>query len=299
MRYVTYDRGGRQSYGAVVNDRVVDIPAALRAAGEANAPGTLLELIEAGEAMWQRAAAAVRGARESAPLSEVKLLAPIPRPRKNVFCLGLNYAEHVAEGARMHGTDRALPEYPVFFTKPPTAVIGPDEPIVVDPKVSDKIDWEVELAVVLGKSGKNIPAERADEYIFGYTILNDVSARDLQRRHGGQFFKGKALDTSCPIGPWIVSKDELGNISNLMLETRVNGERKQYMTTREMIFDVPATIQSLSEGMTLEAGDIIATGTPSGVGSAMNPPQYLEPGDTVELEIEGIGVLRNPVVAAR
>jgi len=292
MRYVTYEGSGRTSYGVVVGDRVVDLPAALRAAGRSEVPGDLAGFIAAGPALWQAAEGAVRGAAPSAPLSEVRLLAPIPRPAKNVFCLGLNYADHAAEGGR------ELPKYPLFFTKPPTAVIGPGAPIPVDPQVSTQIDWEVELAVVIGRGGKNIPESRALDHVFGYTILNDVSARDLQARHGGQFFKGKALDGSCPIGPWIVSADELGDPQTVDVITRVNGVEKQRSNTSKMIFRVPAIIASLSEGLTLEPGDIIATGTPEGVGYARQPPEYLKPGDIVELEIGRIGVLRNPVAAS-
>ncbi len=300
MRYASYELNGSPTYGVVVSERVVNLPLVLQGAGEIDIPPTLLGFIQAGPALWEKAGRLVASATETqtAPLSEVKLLAPIPRPAKNVFCLGLNYADHVAEGARMTGQERPLPEYPVFFTKPPTAVIGPEAPIPVDPRVSDKIDWEVELAVVIGRGGKNIPADRWEEHIFGYTILNDVSARDLQRRHGGQFFKGKALDGSCPIGPWIVTRDELGDPQNLALETRVNGVRKQHSNTKLMIFNLGQIIASLSEGLTLEPGDIIATGTPDGVGAARTPPEFLKPGDVVELEIEGIGVLRNPVARA-
>ncbi|MDP8922688.1 MAG: fumarylacetoacetate hydrolase family protein, partial [Chloroflexota bacterium] len=230
------------------------------------------------------------------PCSEVKLLAPIPRPRKNVFALGLNYSEHVAEGARARGVEVKLPEYPVFFTKAVTAVIGPEDPIPFDGRLSDKWDWEAELAVVIGKGGRDIPKARALEHVFGYTCLNDVSVRDVQRKHGGQFFRGKSIDGTCPIGPWIVTRDEVPNVQNLRIGTKVNGVQKQDSNTSYMIFDVATTIESLSAGMTLEPGDIIATGTPDGVGFARTPPELLKPGDVVEVEVEGIGVLRNAVV---
>ncbi|WP_299822478.1 fumarylacetoacetate hydrolase family protein [uncultured Jannaschia sp.] len=236
------------------------------------------------------------GARHAA--ADATLLAPIPSPRKNVFCVGRNYAEHVAEGNRAQNIDLALPEHPVFFTKPSTAVIGSGAPVPIFPHVSTAIDYEVELAVVIGTAGRDIPRDRAYDHVFGYTILNDVTARDVQRRHGGQYFKGKGLDGSCPIGPWIVTADEVPDPANLAITTRVNGELRQDGRTGSMIFDIPTLISSLSEGMTLEPGDILATGTPEGVGYAMTPPRFLADGDVVSCEIEGIGRLENPIRTA-
>jgi 2-keto-4-pentenoate hydratase/2-oxohepta-3-ene-1,7-dioic acid hydratase in catechol pathway len=226
-------------------------------------------------------------------------VAPIPRPLKNVFCVGKNYAEHVSEAARALRTDSSLPEYQVFFSKPPTAVIGPDARIRLDPAVSDKMDYEVELASIIGTAGRDIPADRAMQHVFGFSILNDITARDVQRRHGGQFLKGKGLDTSCPLGPSIVTIDELTNFDNLAIRLSVNGQIRQDGNTRDMIFAIPALIESLSAGITLEPGDIIATGTPSGVGYAMEPPQFLKHGDVVTCQIEGIGELTNGVVDVR
>ena len=216
-------------------------------------------------------------------------------PRKNVMCVGRNYAEHIAEGNRARNQSIGVGEHPVFFTKPPTAVIAHGDPILVFPDVSTAIDYEVELAVVIGKPGRGIPRERAMDHVFGYTVLNDVTARDLQARHGGQFFKGKGLDGSCPIGPWIVTADAVGDPHDLSIALSVNGEARQDGSTRDMIFDIPTLIASLSEGMTLEAGDIIATGTPSGVGYAMDPPRFLKEGDRVACTIERIGTLENGV----
>ena len=184
-------------------------------------------------------------------------------------------------------------ENPVYFTKPPTAVIGPGAMIPIFPHVSESIDYEVELVVVIGKPGRNIKKADAYDHIFGYTILNDISARDVQRRHGGQYFKGKALDGSCPLGPWIVTADAIGKPDNLSVGLSVNGEVRQSGNTGQMIFDIPTLIESLSAGLTLEPGDLIATGTPSGVGYAMEPPQFLKHGDTVVCEIENIGQLSN------
>jgi 2-keto-4-pentenoate hydratase/2-oxohepta-3-ene-1,7-dioic acid hydratase in catechol pathway len=209
------------------------------------------------------------------------------------MCVGRNYAEHVAEGDRAQKQSVGVSEHPVFFTKPRTAVIGPGADIPIFSKVSTSIDYEVELALVIGKAGRDIAPANAFDHILGYTIINDISARDIQRRHGGQYFKGKGLDGSCPMGPHIVTADEIAYPQSLLIRQSVNGERRQDGTTSDMIFDIPTLIASLSEGLTLEPGDIIATGTPSGVGYAMTPPQYLRDGDMVECEIEGIGKLSN------
>ena len=233
------------------------------------------------------------------PLDLKTLLAPIPRPLKNIFCLGRNYAEHAAESRRAFGEAPPLeesPQYPTFFTKAPTAVAGPYADLALDFTTSTQYDWECELAFVIRKHGRNIGREEAMDYVFGYTMLNDITARDVQKRHGGQFFKGKSLDNSCPIGPWIVTRDEIEDPHNLRLVTRVNGIEKQNANTRDMIFDIPAIIESLSQGMTLEPGDIVATGTPAGIGHARTPAEYLRPGDVVECEIEKIGVIRNRIV---
>jgi 2-keto-4-pentenoate hydratase/2-oxohepta-3-ene-1,7-dioic acid hydratase in catechol pathway len=228
-------------------------------------------------------------------LSSVKLLSPIPWPRKNVVMLGINYQEHIDEGARAREIVVNTPEVPVFFTKPATSVIG-HLGKVVHHKATERLDYEAELAVVIGKKGKDIPKEKAFDYVFGYTLCLDMTARDLQRRHN-QWFKGKSLDTFCPLGPWIVHKSALPDPSHLRLICRVNGEVMQDGNTRDMIFSIPATIESLSQGMTLEPGDVISTGTPSGVGFARVPPLFLKAGDKVEAEVEGIGTLQVEVAA--
>jgi len=230
-------------------------------------------------------------------LSDIQLAAPIPRPRKNIMCLGWNYAEHAKETALIRGQDTKAPEYPVIFTKAPTTVNSPYGNIIIDPQVSVEIDWEAELAVIIGNGGKNISEEDAMSHVFGYTILNDVSARDLQSRHK-QFFKGKSIDGYCPMGPWIVTADEIKDPQQLVVRLRVNGITKQEGNTSMMVFPIRTIIAILSKGMTLEPGDIIATGTPSGVGFARNPPEFLKAGDVMETEIEGIGILRNVVVNA-
>lgn len=231
-------------------------------------------------------------------LAKVQLAAPIPRPRKNIMCLGWNYAEHEKESARAGGRESKMPEAPVIFTKAPTTVNSPYGNIVIDPAISTQIDWEAELAVIIGRGGKNIREEDALSHVFGYTVLNDVTARDIQSRHK-QFFKGKSLDGYCPMGPWIVTSDEIPNPQELSIRLRLNGVLKQDANTNDMIFSVAQIIAVLSAGMTLEPGDIIATGTPSGVGFARNPPEFLKPGDVIETEIEDIGMLRNKVVKAQ
>jgi 2-keto-4-pentenoate hydratase/2-oxohepta-3-ene-1,7-dioic acid hydratase in catechol pathway len=261
--------------------------------------GSLQAVIEGGDAALAELAQLVARADDGDPsllalaVTDPELLAPLPRPAKNVFCVGRNYAEHIAEGARAQNTTIAVTEVPVFFTKPCTAVIGPEAAIPIFPQVSTQIDYEVELAIIIGMPGRNISKERAYDHVWGYTILNDITARDVQRRHGGQFFKGKALDGSCPLGPVVVTHDELPDPQNIGLRCLVNGEVRQSSTTAKMIFDIPTLVASLSEGLTLEAGDIIATGTPSGVGYAMDPPRFLQDGDQVVCEIDGIGRLAN------
>ena len=219
-----------------------------------------------------------------------------PGRRRNVFCTGRNFLTHIEEGARARGTEAKLPEAPVFFTKPPTSVIGPYDDIPWDRTVTQQVDWEVELGVILGIGGRNIPRRAALEQVFGYTVINDVSARDLQTRHS-QFFKGKSLDGFCPMGPSVVTADQFGDPQAKPLTLRVNGVVKQSGNTRDMIFPIDRLIESLSHGLTLEAGDILATGTPDGVGFARTPPEFLQDGDIMETDVEGIGTMRNRVIA--
>jgi len=294
MKFVTFRRGTRPSAGLLLDgDRVLDLGQGIPGLDNA---ATALDVVLAGEAGLKaaRAAAERAGGSGTLALGDVKLLAPIPNPRKNVFCVGRNYLEHVAEGYRARGADMKVPEYPQFFTKPMTAIIGPGDDIPYDVEVTQKLDYEVELGVIIGKRGRNIPKDRALSHVFGYTIINDVTGRDLQRRHE-QWFKGKGLDGSCPMGPHIVHASAISDPQALDIKLRVNGEQRQSSNTKMMIFDLPTIIESLSLGMTLEPGDVIATGTPSGVGFAMTPPGLLKDGDVVEAEVEGIGVLKNTV----
>ena len=227
-------------------------------------------------------------------VSDITLLAPIPRPNKNIICMGLNYFDHIVEAADFAGRNARTPKAPIVFTKSNYSVIGPDAVIPADPEVSEQLDWEVELGVIIGKTGKSIPSSQVQDHIFGYTIINDISARDLQFAHK-QFYIGKSIDGGCPMGPVIVTKDDIANAQNLKLSCRVNGIEKQTGSTEQMIFDIEQIIVTLSKTMTLEAGDVIATGTPNGVGFARTPPEFLTAGDVVECEIESIGILTNPV----
>ncbi len=311
MRFVTFRRDGAAGPGLLTEDgRIVDLVAAIPEAAEAGTgvfdrpvPSDLAGCIAAGRPFLTAAEAisarVADGGLAAAvyPAESCELLAPIPRPSKNVFCVGRNYAEHVAEGYRARNEKQVLPEHPQIFTKPPTAVIGPDAAVRLDSRVTEKLDYEVELTVVIGRRGRDIPAAEARDHIFGFTIANDITAREVQRRHG-QWFKGKGLDSSCPMGPHIVSLDQLPNFDRLDIGLTVNGERRQNSNTRHMIFPIPEIIEVLSMGMTLEPGDLIMTGTPSGVGYAMTPPRFLAPGDEVACTIEGIGTLSNRIVAA-
>jgi 2-keto-4-pentenoate hydratase/2-oxohepta-3-ene-1,7-dioic acid hydratase in catechol pathway len=230
------------------------------------------------------------------PLSNIRLLAPIPVPRKNIFGIGLNYVEHVAESSRSLDTSKDLPKQPVIFSKPPTSVIGPGDAIQHDATVTQQLDWEVELAVIIGQSARRVGVERALDHVFGYSVMIDVSARDCRR--AGQWIVSKGQDTFAPFGPCIVTADEMVEPQRLDLWLRVNGVEKQKSNTRHMLFKIPELIADLSSVMTLELGDIIATGTPDGVGAGRTPQERLWPGDVVEAGVEGIGSLRHPVVRA-
>jgi 2-keto-4-pentenoate hydratase/2-oxohepta-3-ene-1,7-dioic acid hydratase in catechol pathway len=284
---------GEPRPGLVIDDkRIVDIPAALGADADT---ATMLGIIRAGAPMLARLRTlAGKPPASTLPIADVKLHAPIPRPAKNVFCVGWNYLEHFEEGAKKLQDNRELPKWPVFFSKATTAVTGPFDTVPFDAKISTSLDWEVELGMIIGTGGKDIAEGDAMRHVFGYTVINDVSWRDLQRRHGGQWHKGKSLDGTCPMGPWIVTADSI-EPNNLRVACRVNGVTKQDSSTKFLYFKLPRLIVDLSMGQTLEAGDIISTGTPEGVGFARTPPEFMKPGDLLETEIEGIGTLRNPI----
>jgi len=285
MRYVLYsDAAGSKQPG------VID--------GETIRPfGPEIPTLEAYIALTpaeRSAAVAKLGAPVAA--SSVTLLAPL-YPKKNVFCVGRNYLAHAEEGAKALGTELKLPTVPTFFTKAPTSIAGPDEVLPLSSEISPMYDWEAELAVVIGTRCKNVAEADALDVIFGYTCLNDVSARDLQNATT-QWFKGKTLDDTCPLGPEIVTADEVGDPQQLDVTLRLNGEVKQHAGTSSMIFSVARIIAYLSQGLTLEPGDIIATGTPEGVGFARVPPEFLKDGDVMEVEISKLGILRSPVAIA-
>jgi 2-keto-4-pentenoate hydratase/2-oxohepta-3-ene-1,7-dioic acid hydratase in catechol pathway len=287
MKLVTFRSGGGSRLGVVdgQGEHVLEL----------SEPGSMLELIDQGERGLDRVrdAAAKSGGRRHA-LKDVELLAPLPDPRGNVIAIGRNYEKHAAETARLEGRE---PSPPTIFTKAITSLTEPFADIVVNPAISDKIDWEVELGVVIGTPGANISRATARRHVFGYTALNDVTARDIQSGWGGQYFKGKSLDRSCPTGPWIVTADEIADPQKLGLVLKINGETKQDGNTRDMIYSVDAVIEWVSKGMTLMAGSIIATGTPDGVGFARTPPEFVKPGDVMETEVERVGLLRNRIVA--
>ena len=232
------------------------------------------------------------------PLAQVSLEAPIPTPRRNIFCVGKNYHEHAHEFARSgfdtSSVNGAVPGNPIMFSKVPESVIACGGAVVIDPKVSQAVDYEAELAVIIGKTGRGIAANNAFEYVWGYTIINDVTARDLQARYS-QWLIGKSQDTFCPMGPIAVTRDEI-DIGNTPIRCSVNGELRQSSNTGLLIFDIPKIIETLSAGITLQPGDLIATGTPAGVGIGFDPPKYLKGGDVVRIEIAGIGVLENQIV---
>lgn len=301
MRFVTYrtaETGPR--LGLVHQGLVIDIEYFGDAIGH-DLPATMLDFIDLGPIalrFLQEAVAAATPADlvgTSLPEGNVTLLAPIPRPRKNIFGIGLNYTEHVAESARALDTSDALPKEPVIFSKPPTAVVAWNDPIRYNAKVTQQLDWETELAVVIGRTAHRVVEADALDHVFGYTVINDVSARDCRR--AGQWIVSKGQDSFAPMGPAIVTRDEITDPQNLNMWTRVNGVEKQNSNTRFMLFSVAQLIADISGVMTLEPGDIIATGTPAGVGAGRDPQEFMWPGDVVECHVEGIGTLRNPIVA--
>ena len=291
LNLITFaDAAGSRAGVLLSGGRVLDLAVAMPPARD------MLSVIEGGAPMLAaiRALAANPPANALLPLASVALQAPIPQPRRNVFCVGRNYMDHVAEGDRTRGiTQSEMPKYPQFFTKAADCVIAPGAKVPTHEGVTKWLDYEVELVAIIGTAGRDIPKEKALEHVYGWTIGNDVTGRDLQRRHG-QWFKGKSLDRSCPLGPVIVPADEL-SAADLAISLKINGEQRQASRTSKMIFDVPEIIHQLSAGFTLLPGDVIMTGTPEGVGYAMQPPQTLKAGDVMELTIEGIGTLTNTI----
>lgn len=299
MKFVTYSHPlAGEAVGAQLGEQVLDLS---EASGRDPIFDSMLTMIAAGAKGRSKASHLVNHASAGDrghlyPLAEVQLLAPIPRPTKNVFCVGLNYRSHVEQNAIALGQPIVIPDVPLFFSKPVTAVVGPGEGICGDERLTDELDYEVELAVVIGTGGTWIPPEEAMGHVFGFTIVNDVSARDLQFRTS-QFFYGKGQDTYCPMGPAIVTTDELPSLDDVLLELLVNSEVRQSESAGKMLFPPAVAISELSKGITLDPGDIISLGTPGGCGYQMTPPVFLRTGDVVECRATGIGSLENPVTA--
>lgn len=293
MRLVTFSdaEGRRIGVHDPASDTIVDLAASTRL------PRDMTSFIRLGANGLSRARRAARSSERRISLASVKLHAPIPRPAKNILCVGKNYYDHAHEfhssGVDASGRE-AIPEVPIMFTKWPNSVIGPGEPIPTANDYTDSTDYEGELAVVIGAGGRNISGKDAYDHVYGYTIINDATARTLQNRHR-QWFFGKSLDGYCPMGPCLLTADEIKDVGELRLVTRVNGEVRQDAMVSQLIFDIPALIEMLSRVMTLEPGDVVATGTCAGVGIGFDPPRFLKKGDVVAITIEPIGTLENPV----
>ena len=287
MRLITCKYNGVTIAGVLADDQVI-----VKAEGD-DAIYAVRQMIE-----QEQGATPWLGGDATIPLNAVKLLAPIPEPRRNIFCVGLNYHDHAKE---YHASDfdksdkPAIPSAPVIFTKATTSVIGPDAPIRSDLDYSKSVDYECELCVVVKKTAHQVKAAAAEDYIFGYTLLNDVTARQIQQDHN-QWFLGKSLDSFAPMGPAIVTPDELPDMGSRQISTTVNDELRQQSTLSQLIFDIPTLIETLTKTMTLLPGDIIATGTPVGVGLGFTPPKFLKAGDHVTVSFDGIGDLSNPVI---
>jgi 2-keto-4-pentenoate hydratase/2-oxohepta-3-ene-1,7-dioic acid hydratase in catechol pathway len=294
MRLVTFsdDQGARIGIHDAESNTIVDVTAGSRL------PKDMTAFVALGKNGIQRARRALKSSEARLPMESVKVLAPFPRPARNILCVGKNYHDHAREfhasGFDASAGKDAIPEEPIIFTKWPNSVIGPGEPIPTANDYTNSTDYEGELTVVIGTGGRNISEKDAYNHVYGYTVVNDVTARTLQNRHK-QWFLGKSLDGYCPMGPCIVTADEIEDVTQLRLLTKVNGEVRQDAYVSQLIFDIPTLIATLSKVMTLEPGDLIATGTCAGVGIGFDPPRFLKPGDTVSVTIEPIGTLENPV----
>ena len=296
MKFVTYIDDKEEKVGIVIGEKVIPINEIFNVIGK-NSVTSMNQLIENFDrtTIEEIEAAVSNNNLNCLRLDSIKLLAPIPNPKRNVFCLGKNYVDHVNEIKMTKISGDGIPEFPIYFTKVASPAIGNGDNIKFSNEVTSEVDYEVELAIVIGKEGIDIKPENAQEYIFGYTIVNDISARDLQGKHT-QWFKGKSLDTFCPMGPYIVHKSEIQFPVELNIQSRINGELRQNSNTKKLIFDIPYIISDLSKGLTLRPGDIICTGTPSGVGMGFVPAKLLKNNDVIECYIENIGKLVNKVV---
>ncbi len=296
MRFVTFSIDAKACIGVMSDDEVVvDLSVA-----DPNLPQDMAGMVALGQDGIETVMNVLKEVPDNAKrgLTDISLLAPFPKPGRNIMCVGKNYHAHAREfyksGFDATAGAQAAPDYPIIFTKATTSVIGPNTPIPLPGDLSSSIDYEGELAVVIGKEGQRISKAAAFDYVYGYTIVNDVTARDIQKKHK-QWFIGKSLDGFCPMGPYLVTADEVGDVSQLHLITRVNGEIRQDAKAADLIFDIPTLIATISAGITLLPGDIIATGTPAGVGIGFDPPKFLRPGDTVSISIDHLGTLENPV----
>ncbi|WP_071394244.1 fumarylacetoacetate hydrolase family protein [Bacillus tuaregi] len=294
MKFVTVKDQSGEFIGVVDESgtRVLPLKKAWEEIENTPFPDTMLQAIDLGDEFIEKVHKLMEKVNIDSFLSldQYTILAPIPTPRKNIYCVGKNYAKHAIE----MGSKEDIPEHPIIFTKSPTTVVGCGAEVLNHQQVTSELDYEGELAVIIGKKGRGISREDALDYVFGYTILNDVTARDLQAQHK-QYFIGKSLDTTCPMGPWIVHSSEIEKPHNLNIETKINGEVRQSSNTENFIFPIEEIIHVLSKGMTLEPGDIIATGTPEGVGKGFKPPRFLKSGDVMTVTIEQIGTLTNTI----
>lgn len=297
MKFISYIYDGKENYGVLDENDTKVIPMELLLEKiNKEIPKNLQEFIRiySNTIIPDLESALNESNNNGISLDDVKITAPIPYPRRNVFCLGKNYADHAMEVKSIPGGKADIPDYPIYFTKVTDPAIGHMDKVTIPKEYTEKIDYEVELAVIIGKDGKNISPEEVEDYIFGYTIGNDISARDIQTKHV-QWFKGKSLDTFTPMGPYIVDKSEISFPVELDISCKVNDEIRQNSNTKNLIFDIPTIISDLSKGLTLRSGDIILTGTPAGVGMGFTPPKFLTSGDKVECYIEKIGSLINYV----
>ena len=293
MRLVTFEQDGRTGIGALVADGEAVVPFAADPA----LPTDMASFVAGGAGLLERAAELVGQGHHEVPAGQVRLRAPI-RPRNNVMCIGKNYVEHAKEfaGSGFDASQKqAVPEHPVVFTKALSAIVGPGDPVAVSADVTGTSDYEGELAVVIGRGGRGISAADAWEHVYGYTVVNDMTVRELQKRHI-QFFLGKSAATYCPMGPAIVTRDEIPDVTERWVRTSVNGEERQAAPVADLIFPIPALIEAISASVLLEPGDVIATGTPAGVGIGFEPPRYVVPGDVITVSVDGVGTLTNRAV---
>ncbi|AXG74673.1 FAA hydrolase family protein [Flavobacterium arcticum] len=303
MKLVTYKINDTTHQLGFIKDDVIINAEQLGQLKNNALPATMLEFIDLGKEGIEKATTLIATATTeelkkcSVSLAGAKLMAPIPKPRKNIIGIGLNYTEHVAESARTLDTSKDLPQQPVIFSKPPTAVTGTGENIVHNQDITKQLDYEVELAVIVSKRGKNVPKKDAMDYVYGYSVINDISARDCRR--SGQWIVSKGQDTFAPMGPILVTADEVADPHNLNLSLKLNGEERQNSNTKFMLFNINDLINDISTVFTIEAGDIIATGTPAGVGAGRNPQAFMWPGDIVEATVEGIGTITNTIVDSK